>query len=367
MKILCFNWRDRRNPAGGGAEIILHELFKRIVKAGHEVTLFTASFDGALSSEVIDGVSIVRDGGKYSVYKKAREFYEDKGAEYDFVIDSINTKPFDAPKFVHGKPVLAIFYQLAREFWFYETRFPLNLLGRYFFEDYWLKRYRNIPIVTISNSSREDLITLGFRDISIVPIGINIKPLDGIPPKEPTPTVIFVGRLRNIKFPDHIIEAMSYIRKEVPEAQLWIVGDGPIRRNLERMAGDGVKFFGAVWQLDKKMELLKRAHVSVVPSIREGWGLVVTEANAMGTTTVGYDVPGIRDSILNNKTGLLVKFGDRKALADAVIRILKDEELRYSLSKGALEYSCNFTYDKSAEIFLEIIQRTADHYRQMNR
>jgi glycosyltransferase involved in cell wall biosynthesis len=362
MRILCFNWRDIKNPYSGGAEVILHEIFKRAVRSGHEVTLFTASFDRAAPSETVDGIPVIREGDRYSVYSKARQFYETNGKDYDIVIDSINTKPFDTPKFVKDKPILVVFYQLAREYWFYETRFPLSFIGRYFLEDYWLKSYRNVPTVTISRSSERDLKELGFTNVSIVPVGSNVKPLDDIPAKEATPTIIFVGRLRRIKFPDHIIETMGYIRKEIPDAQLWIVGDGPIRQDLERRAGDGIKFFGAIWQLEKKMELLSKAHVSVVTSIREGWGLVVTEANAMGTTTVGYDVPGIRDSIINNQTGLLVEFGDRKGLADAIIRILKDERLRIDLSRRALEYARNFDYDKSASIFLDIVNRTAKFY-----
>jgi glycosyltransferase involved in cell wall biosynthesis len=363
MRILCFNWRDTKNPASGGAEVILHEIFKRLVKDGHQVTLFTASFNGGAPSETVDGISIVRDGGRYSVYSRAKNFYRKNGGLYDIIIDSINTKPFDTPRFVKNKPILAVFYQLAREFWFYEMSFPLNMLGRYFFEDRWLRRYRNIPTMTISKSSEDDLKTLGFRDIRVMPVGINIKPVYDIPAKEPTPTVIFVGRLRRIKFPDHIIEAMADVRKQIPEAQLWIVGDGPIRQDLQRKAGEGVRFFGAIWKLEEKMELLKKAHVSVVPSIREGWGLVVTEANAMGTTTVGYDVPGIRDSIINNQTGLLVRFGDKKALAEAVIRILKDDRLREDMSRKALEYSRNFDYDRSATVFMNAIKHAVNSYR----
>lgn len=354
LKILCFNWRDLRNPYGGGAEVYLHEILKRIVRAGHSVTLFTSSFAGSEKSEVIDGIYIIRDGGKYSVYNKAKEFYNLNGAGYDIVIDSINTKPFGTPGFVKNKPILAIVYQLAKEYWFYETKFPINVLGRYILENYWLKKYKYIPTVTISDSSLKDLENLGFEKIFVVPVGLSIPRLNDIPIKESSPTLIFIGRLRKIKFPDHAIDAIATVRKKIPDAQLWIVGDGPIRKRLEKEAPDGVRFFGRVSQTEK-IDLIRRAHVSVVPSIREGWGLVVTEANALGTPAVGYDVPGIRDAIINNQTGLLVSRHNKDELAKAIVRILNDSELRENLARASLTYSSTFDWDKSASSFLNIL------------
>ena len=177
MKVLWFNWRDIKNPAAGGAEVFTHEVMRRLVGKGYEMTLFTSEFEGCPSRENVDGVDIVRSVGKYSVYSKENGFYNSNGSKYDLVIDEINTRPFMTPKFVKDKPIIALIHQLAREFWFYETSFPLNYLGYYYLEKKWLSYYRNIPTITVSDSSRRDLESLGFEKIFMVPEGLNVVPL----------------------------------------------------------------------------------------------------------------------------------------------------------------------------------------------
>jgi glycosyltransferase involved in cell wall biosynthesis len=355
LKILIFNWRDIKSPAAGGAEVFTHEIAKRLVLMGHKITLFTAAFAGSRKSEMIDGVEIIRSGGRYCVYSKARQYYKKHSREFDVVIDEINTRPFMTPKFVKdGTPVIALIHQLAREFWFYETPFPLSWIGYHWLEDRWLKNYTDIPTITISQSSKNDLIDFGFKDISIIPIGINFKPLPGIPEKEKEPTLIFVGRMGHAKRPDHVMAAFTYIIQSIPDAKLWMVGDGAMRKKLEVNKPDGVTFFGHV-DGEKKYELLSRAHAILVPGVREGWGLVVTEANAMGTPAVGYDVHGLRDSIRDGETGLLCDCNP-EAMADKAVRLLQDEALRMKLSGIALEWAGEFDWGRSAEEFLKAVE-----------
>ena len=141
------------------------------------MTLFTARFSGCLSNEVLDGVGIIRDGGKYNVYNKAKAFHKKFGQNYDIVVDERNTKPFLTPKFAKKQPILAVIHQLAREFWFYETPFPLSYIGYYYLEKKWLSYYKDIPTLTVSNSSKEDLEAIGFRKVFIVPEGLKVSPL----------------------------------------------------------------------------------------------------------------------------------------------------------------------------------------------
>jgi hypothetical protein len=106
MNILIYNWRDIKNPAAGGAEVVTHEIAQRLVLRGHMITLFTAAFSGCKEKETIDGVEIIRSGGRYTVYLKAPQFYRKHAGEYDVVVDEINTRPFMTPKFVNdGTPV----------------------------------------------------------------------------------------------------------------------------------------------------------------------------------------------------------------------------------------------------------------------
>jgi len=342
----------------GGAEVFTYEVAKRWVRAGHGVTLFTSGFPNCEREEVLDGVRVVRAGGRYSVYWKAKEYYEKHFSKegYDVVVDEINTRPFLTPKFVNnGEKIVALIHQLAREYWFYETPFPISYIGYYLLEKRWLKNYVDIPTVTVSESTRQDLLDLGFKEVFVVPEGLNFKPLSEVPEKESYPVVAYVGRLKRTKRPDHAVKAFRVVKDRIPEAGLWIIGDGYFRKDLERMAADGVKFFSDLSN-EERRELLKRAWVLVNPSVREGFGLNVVEANALGVPCVAYDVSGLRDSIKNGETGLLVKSGDAQALAEGLFKVLEDEELRGRLSKNALEYSRSFSWDKTADEFMKIVK-----------
>jgi glycosyltransferase involved in cell wall biosynthesis len=369
MRILWFNWRDIKNPDAGGAEVFTHEVAKRLVnKDGIEsITLFAASFAGCKSEEMVDGVRIVRDGGKYGVYDRAEEFYVTNEQDFDIVIDEINTKPFNTPSFVRAKPIVALIHQLAREFWFYETKFPINLLGYYFLERYWLSKYRDILMITVSESSAEDLRAWGIKNIRVVPEGLSFSPLQVFPEKEVKPTVIFVGRLKRAKKPDDALKAFRIIKDEIPDARLWIVGGGYMEQELREMTNklfptqsSDITIFGKQSN-SQKLELMSRAHVLLVPGVREGWGLVVTEANAMGTPAVAYDVPGLRDSVIDGVNGTLVQSGDHVGMAVEAAELLKDHLKRKRLSKNGMQIAARFDWNKTASHIQEVLLQYALH------
>ncbi len=298
---------------------------------------------------------IIRRGGKYTVYSKARQYVKHHLSEFDAVIDEINTVPFRINRIVGNKPVFAVIHQLAKEVWFYETRFPLSVLGYYVLEPLFLRGYKHVPTVAVSASTRDDLVKLGFEKVHIVHNGIGVTPLKTLPKKESSPVMIFVGRLVRSKFPEHAIEAFRRVRSVLPDAELWILGDGYLREKLARHEGDGIRFFGRVPEKEK-IDLLRRAHLLLIPSVREGWGISVIEANAMGTPALGYDVPGLRDSILNGKTGILVEPLSPRALASEALHILRDRELAENLSQNALQWSASFTWDEAASEFTRILE-----------
>lgn len=343
----------------GGAEVFTYENAKRWVGAGHEVTLFTSEFQNCVREEVVDGVRVVRAGGKYSVYWRAKKYYSKYFSKenYDVVVDEINTRPFLTPKFVNnGEKIVALIHQLAREYWFYETPFPINYIGYYHLENRWLKNYVDIPTVTVSESTKQDLTDLGFRRVSVVSGGLNFEPPDKVPEKEEHPVIVYVGRLKKAKRPDHAIKAFKIIKEKISEAELWIIGEGYFKKDLEKISFDGVRFFGNLSN-EKRRKFVSKAWVMVNPSVREGFGLNVLEANALGVPSIAYDVPGLRDSIRNRETGLLVKNGNIGALANGVIKILEDEELRMRLSESALKYSTDHSWDRTAEEFIKIIRQ----------
>jgi glycosyltransferase involved in cell wall biosynthesis len=343
----------------GGAEVFTHEVAKRWVEAGHNVTLFTSEFPNCKKEEVLDGVSVIRSGGRYSVYRRAKKYYAERFSRegYDVVVDEINTRPFFTPKFVNnGEKVVALIHQLAREYWFYETRFPISYVGYYFLEDRWLRNYVEVPTVTVSESTKRDLLGSGFKRVFVVSEGLNFEPLDEMPKKEEHPVVAYVGRLRRAKRPDHAVRAFRIVREKVSDAELWVLGNGSLRKDLERMAGDRVRFFSGLSDVERR-ERISRSWVLVNPSVREGWGLNVVEANALGVPAVAYDVPGLRDSIQDGQTGLLVTSGDVQTLAEGLLRVLEDEELRGRLSENVLKYSRSFCWDKTAGEFMSTIEK----------
>jgi glycosyltransferase involved in cell wall biosynthesis len=358
LKILVFNWRCWINPEMGGAEVFTREVLKRWAAAGHEVTLFAANFRNGKANEVVDGINIVRSGGRYSVYCKAKGHYNRyfSKEQYDVVVDEINTEPFMTPKFVKkGETIIALIHQLAREYWFYETPFPIDYLGYYFLEKRWLKNYRMIPTVTVSESSRKDLVGLGFKRVSVVGEGLNFKPLEKVGAKETHPVLVYAGRLTKAKRPDHAIKAYKIIKNKIPNAELWIIGNGYFDQKLKEIAVEGVKFLDLVSD-DERRKLLKKAWVLVNPSVREGFGLNVIEANALGVPCVAYDVAGLRDAVVNNETGLLTRSGDVRALSEDILQILTNENLRVRMSEKALTYSRGFSWDKVADEFLNVIK-----------
>jgi glycosyltransferase involved in cell wall biosynthesis len=343
----------------GGAEVFTHELAKGLTKKGHQITLFTSAFPNSKNHETIDGIEVFRAGGKYGVYRAAKKHYLERFAKerFDVVVDEINTVPFLTPKFVNnGEKVFALIHQLAREYWFYETHFPVNLLGRYYFENRWLKNYRAIPTFTVSQSTRDDLTRLGFNTVHVLPEGLNFEPLDSLPEKTPHPTIVYCGRLKRAKRPDHLIKAFVKIGKNYPDAELWIIGDGQFKTELEAMAGQGVTFFGGLNSVQRR-GLLQKAWVLVNPSAREGFGLNIIESNALGTPCVAYDVAGLRDSVKVGKTGLLAENGNIEDLTTKINYLISDDGFRAALSEDALAYSRLFSWENCTTSFLNFIQQ----------
>ena len=144
--------------------------------------------------------------------------------------------------------------------------------------------------------------------------------------KEPVPTVVFIGRLSANKRPEHAIRAFGLVRRQLPNAQMWVIGSGPEEARLRKVAGPGVTFLGRVSE-EEKRQYLGRAHALVATSVREGWGLVVTEAAASGTVSIGYDVPGLRDSI--GASGGVLTPADPASLATGLVTLLSSVAAGY--------------------------------------
>jgi glycosyltransferase involved in cell wall biosynthesis len=298
MRILVCNWRDGSHPQAGGAEVYTEEVLARWVAAGHEVTLFSAAQADRPERETVRGVHRVRRGGKLGVYREARRWFLAEGVgQFDLVIDEVNTRPFFCHEYSDA-PVVALFHQTCEEIWSHEMPWPESWFGRRVLEPRWLRRMAGVPSLAVSESTRDAIAAFGVGGIDgavVVPEGI-VPPAPVSVGKAEVPTLIHCGRLVSYKQVDHVLQAVHMARKELPELRLLVVGDGPQREKLEKLAHDGDVFTGFV-PASTKVRLMAESHAIVMASTREGWGLVIAEAAALGTTAIAYDRPGLRDAV----------------------------------------------------------------------
>jgi glycosyltransferase involved in cell wall biosynthesis len=328
---------------------------RRFVQAGHEVDQVSAGFDGGDPHDDQSGIQVHRVGDKWSVYREAKRFYRRSSSKYDVVIDEINTRPFGTVRYVdRGERVFALVHQLAREFWYHEMPYPVAFLGDHFLEEHWLKPYHNVPTFAVSNSTLKDLDALGFTKVRIALQGLNYLPLDAVPPKLDTPTVVFVGRFTKAKRPDHALEAFKIARKQIPDLQLKMIGRGYMRDSLIQHKGEGAEILGYL-PLEEKSEIISRSNILLVPAVREGWSIVVTEANALGTPAIGYHVNGLVDSIKDGQTGLLCD-PNPQDMASKIVELFRDPTRLRTMSSVALEDSRQYSWDTSAEDMLRAIE-----------
>lgn len=343
-EILILNRRDIKNPLSGGAEIYTHEIFKRLTDK-YDVTHFSSAFRACVREQTIDNIRYVRRGTELTVHVWGLIYALRNRNRFDLLIDQFNGTGFMTFAFRNSAILV---HQLYERFWTTE----LGLLGYplKFIEPLLLKLYKNKPAIAVSGSTSEDLKRLGFKDIAIVHNGLDIRPMDKLPEKESNLTLMYLGRLRKTKNPEDAIKAFSLIRKVIPDVKLLIAGDGPLYEVLiKKYEGiENIHFLGFV-DGKTKYEYLKKAHFLLVPSIREGWGQVVIQANAVGTPAIGYDVQGLKDSIQNSRTGVLVK--NYEDMSQKAIELWKNKEKYQLMCRDALDWARNFSWEKAGGEF----------------
>ncbi len=354
MKILIFNWRDIRHPQGGGAEAYLHEQAKRWVRAGHGVRWITSSFPGAPARESLDGIDVIRKGGRFGIYLQAVVSYFRFGRDADVIIDAENGIPFFTPLFSR-KPGVLLIYHVHRNVWFKELPLPAAWVGWFLEIVVMPVVYRWRRVVTISASSeREVRALMPANPLTVVHSGIGEQYVPG--PKSKHPSIVFLGRLKRYKSVDVLLRAVARLD---PAMEINVIGRGDDEARLKQVAAEvGLTrtcFHGFLPE-PEKIRLTQRAWVAVNPSFVEGWSITNIEANACGTPVIGSDVEGIRDSIVNGETGLLFPYGDEEALAGIIRRVMDDELLRQRLAANGRVHAAEFSWDRSAGLFLKTLE-----------
>ncbi len=372
--VVFANWRDRRHPQAGGAELYCESVARRMVQRGVKVTLLTSRPPGLPSEEVIEGVNIRRAGGTFTVYLHALAWLHRHRRHVDAVIDCQNGIPFFSPLVTkRSVPVVCLVFHIHQEqFATYFSR-PMARVGRWLEGPVSRAVYGWRTIAVISPSTRAGVRTrLKLRGaVHVAPCGAD-QPIGrliaGVRPA-PQPYIVCVGRLVPHKRMELLLEAIPGVVRDFPQLSVSIVGSGPQLEPMERRAqqlgiAGRVRFHGQLSD-DIRERLLTEAWLTVNPSAGEGWGLSVIEANALGVPAVAFRVPGLQDSIVHCRTGWLVEPGAPLAttIAEALTTLSHPDSAR-GFSERARAWAAGFSWDTTTDRLLGVI---AEEKRRLSR
>ncbi len=357
-RILVLNERDPLHPAAGGAEVHVDQISRCMAQMGFEITQMATSFPGAPARERVGGMEVWRLGNLAAYYSRvawtcARET---RRGRFDVVVEHLNKIPFCAAAY-SSVPVLAVNHHLFGRSAFMQVAWPIAA-AVIAIERLIPFVYRNVPFLAVSQSSKDDLVKRGIRpeQISIVHNGIMFPKFEPKPLGERPCRVAYLGRLEPYKRVDLMLRSLATLVERFPALEIVLVGRGTARPYLERVTAElglseRTRFAGFVSD-EERDELVGDARVCVCPSVKEGWGITVIEANALGTPVVATDAPGLRDAVRDGETGVLVADGEPRAfterLAAATADLLSDVSRATRLSAGARAWAQRFDWESAA-------------------
>jgi glycosyltransferase involved in cell wall biosynthesis len=364
-RIHVLAWRDVEHPDAGGSEIYVRNVVGRWAAAGLDVTLRTGIVPNRTGSQRRDDVHVVRRGGRVTslVRGPASEVVRRDG-QRDGLVEIWHGLNSLAPLWARG-PRIAVVHHVGRE-----ARYVLPIPAALAVET--MERrvspllYARTPIVTLSESSRTDLIALGYRPGNVNVVNPGVQPMfrpGGT--RSASPLLLTVGRLVLQKRVGMLIDAADALRHRHPGLCLLVVGVGPERNRLEEAARHlrgTVRFLGRVTD-HHLVELYRSAWALVSASAVEGWNLTISEAGACATPAVVSNVAGHRDAVTDGVGGLLAV--DAAALESKLDRVLADQALRSRLGAGALASASRLSWDHTARETFSVL--AADAVRRSRR
>jgi glycosyltransferase involved in cell wall biosynthesis len=363
-KLLILNERDRCHPWAGGAELNLSETAKRLAQRGYDPLLLCSRFPGAAAEDLQEGLRVRRFGNRLTYYLMLPAIVRRELVPGTVIVEHLNKVPFCTPLYTRA-PVVAVTHHLFGRTAFWQVPFPVAATV-YAAEQLIPFVYRARRFIAVSPSTREDLIRRGIpaAAISVIPNGVDHGRYHaGGHVPDPRPTLLVLGRLEPYKRIELVLQALRRVLPALPTVQLLVVGDGAARASLQAEVQQlglaaHVSFTGFVSE-DEKVDHIRRAHVIVNTSEKEGWGLTVLEANACGVPAVASDVAGLRDAVRHGETGILVPHGDVALLADALRQVLEDPGYRARLSAGAMRWAQRFSWEAGAADTAAIVEAVA--------
>ncbi len=361
-------WRDLDDVEAGGSEVHAAMIARHWTAAGLWVSMRTSAAQGRPTEVWRDGYLVSRKAGRYLVFpRSAASALLRRSGQRDALVEIWNGMPFFSPVWEWG-PKIVVVHHVHTEIWKMVMSPNLASVGDAVERLIAPPFYRRTPIVTVSESTRDELVeNLGFdaKRITVVPNGIAEHFTPG-GEKDATPLVLGVGRLVAMKRFALLIDAVAEVRRVRPDTRLVIVGDGVEWDRLERHihrtgARDWVTLAGRVSE-DDLVDLYRRAWVVSSTSMREGWGMTLTEAAACGTPAVATRIGGHCDSVDDGVSGRLAEIGDE--FNQALLDVINDDEHRAALTAGALERASQLRWENAAEAMLEVLADEADRRRR---
>jgi glycosyltransferase involved in cell wall biosynthesis len=360
VRILVVNWNDRENPNSGGAEVHLHEIFGRIAASGHRVDLLVSGWPDAPPRAFLDGIDVHRVGTRYSFQFNARRYFRERlqSNHYDVLVEDLNKIPLYMPRWNAGR-VVALVHHLFGSTIFREA--PPHMAAAVWMAERGIPFvYRGTPFEAVSESTADDLAARGIprKAIRVIHNGMDTGFFTPAAMRSATPLFSYVGRLKRYKGVDLILQAFAQLDEK--DAVLRIAGAGDYRDHLEQLARalrieDRVRFMGFI-SAEEKRDLLRASWATVFASPKEGWGLTNLESQACGTPVIASNSPGLRESLIDGKTGILVPHGDIGALAGAMRRIMSDRKAADSMGIAGRRFAGRFTWENSATQMLDHLE-----------
>ncbi|WP_165069782.1 glycosyltransferase family 4 protein [Marisediminicola senii] len=354
--LVITNWRDLDHPEAGGAELVCQELAVRYAERGRDVVLLAAAVDGRPRVERRDGYTIVRGGGRFTVYAHALWWLLRHRRQVGAVIDSQNGIPFFTPLAVPaGTPAVMLLHHVHQEQFAGYFPAPVAALGRFLESTASRHVYGRRAVVAVSPSTRTDARRrLGLRgSLWVAPPGLSVTPVTGVE-RSARPSIVTVGRLVHHKHVALVVSALPAVLARHPDLTMTFIGRGPERDALIALA----ESLGVAHAVDIRGDLddaardhaLAGAWMSVNASQGEGWGLSVVEANAQGVPVLAYRRRGLRDSILDGETGWLLDEGAdlAAAIADRLDE-LRDADVAARYAANARDWASSFTWESMAD------------------
>ncbi len=342
-RIVFLARRDYGNEAAGGSELLVDRLAEGLTHLGHQVTLLCGG------PAAYRDYRVVSAGGDLGHYLRARSAFQRQVGDCDLLVEVCNGMPYLAPLW-HRGPTLCLVNHVHTDLW--RMRFggplaPAARLGRRL--EHWALAggQRGGLLVAVSPSTAHALRAIGVERERIRVVHNGVEEPGAPAERSPEPLFVAVGRLVEYKRIDLLLRLWERVRP-VTGGRLVIVGDGPERQRLQQLAGPGVEFTGHVSEAEKH-RLLCAAWLLLHPSAVEGWGLVVTEAAARETPAIAFDVPGLRDSIVNGETGLLAR--GESSFAAAWCTLALSTHRRTLMGKAAGDRAAQYRWHRTVRQF----------------